>query len=271
MNPSHSVAPRSNHQIGTRQDFCPGYEIGMKHWLYTISAAAILASGSAFAADLGRGPPMAPPPVPFFTWTGFYVGADVGYAWAQDTGTEYPTSTPSVLDGWTANSKPTGVFGGGFVGYNWQMGPLVFGLEGDAQAAGVKGTGYYSLNGGSPITDHVNSNTDFEASIRGRLGYAFDRFLVYGTGGVAFSNTNYSYVYGVSGPPVTNFAIGRTGWTAGAGLEYAFTNNWTVRAEYRYADFGTETNNSIVFGGSLKNETQHLTQSAVLFGIAYKF
>ena len=97
-------------------------------------------SGSAFAADLGRGPPPAPmpPPPPVFTWTGFYVGAEVGGAWAQDNDTEYHGPSPYSATGLTANSSPSGVIGGGLVGYNWQMGSLVFGLEGDLEGADLE-------------------------------------------------------------------------------------------------------------------------------------
>lgn len=237
----------------------------MRHWLCAVSAAALLASGPAFAADLGHGPPPAPvpPPPPVFSWTGFYIGAEVGGAWARNTDSELYLN--GVPNGDTAGSNPSGVIGGGLVGFNYQLGSVVFGLEGDAEGSDLKATGIYTL----AAPDSVTSNTDFQGSIRGRLGVAVDRWLVYGTGGVAFAHTQYDYnCVGCFPQTSESFDNTRTGWTLGAGIEYAFTNNWIGRVEYRYADFGHQTDNVTMWN---LQERQRLTENIVQVGLLYKF
>jgi outer membrane immunogenic protein len=211
--------------------------------LAAISSA--LLGSVAMAADLPseKGPPVyAPPPPPVFSWTGVYIGAQVGYEWGQLSST--------VVGPFGAVRNPTidyqGVVGGGHVGYNYELGSLggflpglggtgggiVVGLEGDVNGSGVTGSGIDGLG-----VDFGRERTQVDASIRGRLGLAFDRVLVYGTGGVAFASIQHS---------VTDFAgfdeshtTGRVGWTAGGGVEYAIDNNWSARVEYRYTNYGS--------------------------------
>ncbi len=181
-----------------------------------LSTAAVVAmSGAALAADLPttKGPPVYAPPPPIFTWTGIYIGGQVGY----EFGRAYPATTGFNFPAYS----PDGVVGGGHVGYNYQFGQFVAGVEGD-----VNGSSYRGNNGIGASKDPI------DGSVRGRLGYAWDRALIYATGGVAFGDFNHSNVFGDS-----NWA-GQVGWTAGGGVEYAIDNNWSVRAEYRYTDFG---------------------------------
>lgn len=150
-------------------------------------------------------------------------------------------------------------------GFNYQMGSIVLGLEGDIEASGIRGSyrvAPENLNG-------TNSKVDWQGSIRGRLGVAMDRALLYVTGGVAFADFSHTYIEGTT-PLSERFSNVKAGWTVGAGLEYAFTNNWTARAEYRYTDFGRFGYNSVVaFPGFTYRHSPD--NHAVRVGISYLF
>jgi outer membrane immunogenic protein len=163
------------------------------------------------------------------------------------------------------------VIGGGHVGYNLQIGQWVVGLEGTVDGTSVSGT--RTSAGGLTMTTHA----DVQGSIRARLGVAFDRVLIYGTGGAAFAGitNNYTDTTGAAtGVAGTHEGISktRTGWTVGGGLEYAVTNNWSIRAEYRYSDFGRSPD--FPFSATTLGTvsfTHHLTESQVQAGVSYKF
>ncbi len=229
-----------------------------------LSATGVVAmAGAAVAADLpGR---QAPPPYvapPLFSWTGFYLGAQLGYAWGFD---DFTATNPFF--GTFANNSynPNGVIGGAHVGYNYQVGQFVVGVEGD-----VDGTGY----SGSRTAGFARLTTEIpvQGSIRARLGLALDHALLYVTGGVAFAgiDTTYATFAGYD-----TFGKTRTGWTIGGGIEYALNPNWSIRAEYRYADFGSFRDYPVgslapIYG--LGTFVQHQqTQHAIRGGVTYKF
>ncbi len=228
------------------------------------SVGAIALAGSAFAADLPSRapPPVYVPPVPIFTWTGIYIGGQIGYAW----GTSNNNIGDAFGDYASFSTNNSGVIGGAHVGYNLQLSQFVVGLEGDVDGSSLRKsvTGFI---GDVPTT--ISSNIGVQGSIRGRIGYAWDRVLIYGTGGVAFAGLNGS----VSTPFGYDSASStRVGWTVGGGLEYAVTNNWSIRAEYRYADFGHSTffpNNSFAGLGAYAN--RRITENRVQVGFSYKF
>jgi outer membrane immunogenic protein len=184
----------------------------------------LLALGAvpAVAADLpARMVTKAPPLAPAFSWTGFYIGGNVGYGFGDTTGTGNPV-----------NYDMDGVFGGGQIGANYQMGAWVFGIEADYQWADIKGSG--------PLAPGFVSNTEVErfGTVRGRIGYAWERWMVYGTGGYAFSGrTTASFT------PAFVPAESQTlsGWAAGVGVEYAFAPNWSAKLEYLHVDLGDRT------------------------------
>jgi outer membrane immunogenic protein len=228
-----------------------------------VAAAFALAFISpAVAADL-RLPVKAPPHYPAFSWTGFYLGADVGYAWGRDTTTEYLTGT-NTFTGLKWDYAPKGAVGGVYTGGNYQVGPMVLGLETDIELAGIKG-GFND----PPLGGAGNTKIDWQGSFRGRLGFAADKALFYGTGGLAYANISHTYQNLVVGSAETTSAI-RTGWTAGAGVEMALTQNILVRAEYRYTDFGRYRYDSVVTFPGLTGEQQP-TSNSVRVGAAYKF
>jgi outer membrane immunogenic protein len=213
-----------------------------------LASASVLAMGvvSASAADLpARMPAKAPAYVAPMTynWTGFYLGLNGGYGFGRS---EYNGTLPS------GSFDAGGGLFGATVGYNWQTGPLVFGLEGDIDWSGIKGS---STCGGVFGCDVRN---DFLATIRGRLGYAFDRWMPYVTGGAAIGNVK-SSVAGFGETDDTN-----VGWTVGGGIEASIAGPWTAKVEYLYVDLGdTDT--------AVPGTTANFTSNIVRAGINYRF
>lgn len=201
-----------------------------------IAAALLVAGPGAKAADIAR-PLAAPPavvPAPVFSWTGFYIGGHAGYGWSSGS------------DGVGAIDT-SGVLGGGQAGYNYQFANnLVVGLEADLSAADLSGR----LGG-------VSTSVDTLGSVRGRLGYAAGRFMPYVTGGFAFGNQTVD-VLGIDQSKTL------TGWTAGAGLEYALTDHWTARSEYLYTDLGSKFYDALGAQAGATSQT-------VRAGINFKF
>jgi outer membrane immunogenic protein len=241
-------------------------------------AAAATFAGTAFAAE-----PLPPPPPPF-TWTGLYVGAQIGYAWALDDVTWAGVSNDDEQAAGTFHQRPNGVIGGAHVGYNLQYNPwLVLGIEGNVDGTSLSHTIAVPVNdvfGDTPGVLTASSKGDVQGAVRGRVGIAFDRLLVYGTGGVAFTGFNTTLVDTTgffTGVPGTNasFSNTRAGWTAGGGLEYAVTDNWWVRAEYRYSNFGTTSDfpftGMLPFPDSFVFLQHHLTENQVQVGFSYRF
>lgn len=215
-----------------------------------------------------------PAPAEAFSWSGYYVGANVGGAWTPSNGGSnfgplFPpfailppavpvfTVIPGQLDVLAGGGRRSGVIGGGQIGYNWQVNQLVLGVEADAVGTGLNGSSARaSRTFGPPIltvpvtqTVTVDSGKiDWMATFRGRAGFAVDRALFYATGGGAVAEFGGSRTTVVNGPgiglPAGTFVAtngGSTtlwGWTAGGGIEWAFNNNWSVAGEYRHTDFG---------------------------------
>ncbi|PNG24521.1 outer membrane protein [Methylocella silvestris] len=202
------------------------------------SVGAIALAGTALAADLPSRapPPVYVPPAPIFTWTGVYIGGQIGYAWGQGSA-NFGDANGNFI-GFSGNGN--GVIGGAHVGYNLQLNQFVVGLEGsvDGSSIGKSSSGTVFLNDGSAAGVNFHSNANVQGSIRGRVGYAWDRVLVYATGGVAFAGVNASLSTPVS---YDSASTTKVGWTVGGGVEYAVTNNWSIRAEYRYSNFGNAT------------------------------
>jgi len=261
----------------------------------TTALAAVMMASAAQAADLPRKAPVykAPPVVAAFSWTGFYIGGHVGYGWGKTKLNNFfdPLNPGTTYPGSDASYDTDGFLAGGQIGYNWQTGNLVLGLEADASWTDIKGSGSNDpLTVGGPIP--LGSCLDFEGScttkiealgtITGRLGFAADRALFYAKGGAAWVHEKHTFR--ASNPadptdPFTNFGATtkktRWGWTVGAGIEYAFSNNWSGKIEYNYLDFGDEKigfsgfafpNNNFGVGASF-DEHIHVVKG----GINYRF
>ncbi|MCF3639358.1 porin family protein [Rhizobium sp. TRM95111] len=200
---------------------------------------------SARAADMAVAEPPTEAPITevsgIYDWNGFYVGGNVGYGWTDGDFSAGGASSDPSLDGWLA---------GLHAGYNYQSGNWVGGVEADIkhdfndQRFGVAGTPY-------------EAQTEWGGSVRARAGYAFDRTLLYATGGWAFTNAE-----------VTNRTTGDDdsktlhGWTIGAGVEHAITDNMTGRLEYRYTDYQDKRINGV---------KTDLDSNAVMMGVSWKF
>jgi outer membrane immunogenic protein len=180
-------------------------------------------TGSVSAADMGRPIYKAPAPVyypPVYNWTGLYMGVNGGYGW----GTTNWSALGSSFD------VSGGLFGGQ-VGYNWQFGQFVYGVEGDVDWTDIKGNSF--VNGAAGCAANVcATKNNFISTARGRVGYAIDRWMPYLTGGLAVGNIE------TTTPFTTGVNQTKAGWTVGAGLEFALVANWTAKVEYLHVDLG---------------------------------
>src|SRR6185369_15817918 len=191
----------------------------MKRFVVAGLGFLALAAMPASAADLPRGAPYrAPVYAPQYNWTGFYLGINGGGGFGD-----------SDWNGFAVSNKPSGGMVGGTAGYNWQGAgsPWVFGLEGDLDWTNIKGT---FVNATCPIG--CQTQNDWLGTVRGRLGFAWDRVMPYVTGGLAVGNIKASQP-GFAGVNDTN-----VGWSAGAGIEAALAGNWTAKLEYLHVDLG---------------------------------
>ncbi len=194
----------------------------MKHSLAGCLAVigALTGAKCATAADLSVAPLYKPPPTEVsqaYNWTGFYVGANGGGGWGRSW--------------WNTNTTGLNLSGGlvgGTAGYNWQIGNAVFGLEGDIDWSGLRGT---ATTPGCP--NGCSTSDTWLSTVRGRAGYAFGRVMPYITGGLAIGDIR-AATPGFAGSSATN-----TGWTLGAGVEFALPGNWTAKAEYLRVDLGS--------------------------------
>ena len=225
---------------------------------FLVSTVALVAvSSAALAADLPSRapPPVYVPPPPIFTWTGFYVGLEAG--------DQFGRSSTAFITGAGAQPSynPNGFIGGGFAGYNYQISQFVVGIEGN-----VDGSTYHG-SATDPVTGALRSTREVvDGSVRGRIGYAWDRLLFFGTGGLAIASIRNTTSLGAA---TDVFNVGRVGWTGGGGIEYAFDNNWAVRGEYLYSDYGHITE----FEATTTGDTirKHETDNKVMIGLSYKF
>jgi outer membrane immunogenic protein len=234
----------------------------MKQLIRLMGVLLLVAAGSAFAGTEmysgkeSKAVAPAPPPECDFTWTGFYFGGNAGYAWG-DSDTHFDPRPDAVsffsLEPRTLHPDPDGFIGGGQLGYNWQWNKwLVLGFETDFQGADIEGHeklfNFTDITGAGNGTDtflSAHERIQWLGTVRGRLGFApICRLLIYGTGGFAYGNVDYSANTNFGNDSDTypvKFTETQTGWTAGGGVEYAINNHWTVRAEYLHYDLGDES------------------------------
>lgn len=252
-----------------------------------LSALALVAlGGTAFAADLPsrKGPVYAPVMAPIFTWSGFYAGVNAGAAFSANDVKVSGTSANTIASIAAArrpaafSSDKTGFIGGAQIGYNYQIGSMVLGAETDLMYTGLKTNSAFVGTSGASST--FRQEMGYLGTLRARAGVAFDRFMVYGTGGLAYGEVkNHANFFNAAVPGQLDYTGTRrdtqVGYTIGGGLEYAFTNNLSAKAEYLYYDLGKK-NNSIVptafgpAGGSYtsRNET---SGQIVRAGLNYRF
>lgn len=240
-----------------------------KSLLASASFGAIALATGAQAAAAGARPvyQASVPPAPW-SWSGFYIGGTVGAAGERSTISNNPLAA-AVLPG-LVTARQTGVIGGLEAGYNAQVSNIVVGIEGDISWA--------SLNRSVSTTDVIvggpdtySSRLDNLSTFRGRLGWAIDRTLFYGTGGVAFADLKDQFFYPSAsfGPFTANPNSNVTGWVAGAGIEYALWDHWTVKAEYLHVGLPNRTAVDTAGNGYAFDFKDSLDIGRV--GINYKF
>jgi outer membrane immunogenic protein len=269
-----------------------------KRVLAAVASATLLATGSAFAADMAPRPVYkAPPPITVFSWTGCYIGAYGGGAWGGSVDTNDPRSQGgtfatgtfyNVAGGATAANGGaysydlgSSAIAGGTLGCNWQTSNWVFGIEGEG--------GYLRLD--ENVADPFSAGLDTRSSTRvgdwygviaGRLGIAFDRTLIYAKGGVGFTEIKGSIidtcVVGVCGPATLNASGSETKafWVAGGGVEWAFSGSWSIKAEYLFLGLDHDLNVCGPGGGTAAGSTWCANHSVdgihtAKIGINYRF
>ena len=196
-----------------------------------LAAGVLVFASAAAAADLPPAPPMAPAaPVAYapqiYNWSGIYVGGHIGgglsgSSWSDPFGAGYD------------RFHDLGFLGGAQVGANAQFNRLVVGLEGDFSWTNLKNSGTDSIG------EALNTNVQWTSTVTGRIGAAFDRLLIYGKGGLALAQDQSSLTDAFGN--IATDSVLRTGWTAGAGLEYALDDHWSAKIEYDYLGFGPQS------------------------------
>ena len=198
----------------------------MTHLVLAAAIATLLATGAATAADMPikARAYQTPSAVAPYTWTGFYLGGHIGGGRTEKT-----WSNPGLL---LSDHDDSGFLGGGQVGFNYQIKSVVLGAEVDGSWANISG------HGNDQFGDDLQDRVDWLTTVTGRMGFGWDRFLIYGKGGAAWTGDRFSFV--APNGRAAEARQTRSGWTAGAGIEYAMWDNWSIKAEYAYMDFGTE-------------------------------
>ncbi len=244
-----AVLCADHYEIQARLIWRFGRIVMKKILLASVAAAAIGAASCAYAADLpSRQPAYEPPPPPPFSWTGIYLGANVGVGagqttWKDTAGNFLFGDIDGNNFGNTANTSQSGGVYGGQIGFNYEFaGSWVVGLEGQFSGSNIVGTNVDQFNNAWSL----RNDTGWFSSVTGRVGYAIDHVLLYGKGGVAWAHNSLEFTN--AGFNIGTGSFTRTGWTAGVGLEWAFAPNWSFVLEGNYYDFG---NNTSFFAGNL--------------------
>jgi outer membrane immunogenic protein len=236
-----------------------------------IATLALAASVSSLAAaDM----PLRQAPPPFqsaFSWNGLYLGANVGGGWSNTTNNFSTAAFPAFA---SVDNHLAGAIAGGQVGFNWQQGPYVFGLEADLQWSGMRG----GLDAPCPpglcagLAASFNQRMPWFGTIRGRIGYAQTGWLLYATGGYAYARLEthaFASAGGLSADIHNN--ENRSGWTVGGGIEVAFTQNWSGKVEYLYMNFGSRDQAFALTGLPVVTDSLHLYSNIVRAGVNYRF
>ncbi len=262
-----------------------------------VGLIAVLGTSGAMAADMAV---KAPPPVlaPACIWCGFYVGGNVGYAWGRDAENSVLTTpvppffaidSAAVSTAGSPRFNANGFTGGAQAGYNWQTGAAVFGLEADINSFHLRGSTagtfpFPSTLPGGPLgpptaffSPSTSVSTDWLFTGRGRIGWANDNWLLYGTGGIAVGNVKVNQTVALLPPFVETATISSTqvGWTVGAGFEYLVARNWSIKGEYLFVDLGKPGATGVLtpapVAGFTYTTNAHVTANIARFGFNYHF
>jgi outer membrane immunogenic protein len=257
------------------------------------TALVALGSASALAADLGaRTYTKAPAMAAANNWSGLYIGGNVGYGWGNNSTDFAFLPSPVEFEGdnnTTLGARSSGVIGGAQLGYNWQIGSLVTGLEADIQGSGIKGSARATPTVvGTAIPDPISvlssePKLSWFGTVRGRLGVTVTPdLLLYGTGGLAYGRVDASANWFSSdgsfqAQAPASVSKTKVGWTAGAGAEWMFARNWSAKLEYLYIDLGSDsaignvTINQVLNPLAAVGYTWHTRENIVRVGVNYHF
>jgi outer membrane immunogenic protein len=230
-----------------------------------IAAAAIVLlidTGEAFAADLPAPSLPLPSPAAVYNWTGVYLGINGGYGTGNSNWSD-------GLVGTTGSFPTTGFLIGGTIGVNYQIGQYVFGIEGDGDWTNLQGNSGLTcgaIAAAVPPPDSCQTQSQWLATLRGRVGYAFDRILFYGTAGAAFGNIQTGL-----NPPSTFDNSFEAGWTVGAGVEFAFAQNWTAKVEYLFVNLPNGACTTAANCGGAAGSIVSFNESIIRVGLNFKF
>jgi len=256
-------------------------EVAMRLKSVLVASIACAVAAPAVAADLRTPAPVYQAPAPVgaavFSWTGFYLGGNLGAKWASFDET---LSGPVNSVAFSRGDSNTEFLGGGQIGYLWQTGQFVFGIEADIDATRL-GDSVTVTRTVTPFVagDTLSVRNDLQSSLRGRIGWAFDRTLIYATGGGAWANLKTTGTFVPVGPtPGFTASNDKTvfGWTVGGGLDYMLMAGWSLGAEYRFTRFERDKEFSlgalpIVGGTSPISATTNLDTHEVTARISYHF
>jgi outer membrane immunogenic protein len=261
-------------------------DISMKRILGGMVVAAALSgsavSGQALAADLpprgyNKAPAMA---APVTNWSGLYIGGNLGYGWGN--GNTAFSLLNLDADNTALDTKSKGVIGGAQIGYNWQMGAIVTGLEADIQGSGIKSSGrspLFNTDTNSIIPGNFLSTEQklsWFGTARGRLGATVTPdLLLYATGGLAYGHVDASANTFFASDEQFPASVSKTkvGWTVGAGAEWMFARNWSAKVEYLYLDLGNVSaiRHSPIIPSIAAAYTWHTQENIVRAGVNYHF
>jgi outer membrane immunogenic protein len=209
--------------------------MGLKRQLLLSTAIGlVVANPHPSAAQSPRRTALLPDLPQTYSWTGFYIGGTIGQGWSNNaTGCSFvgaAADSPCIPAG-PPNVKQNGILGGVEAGYNWQAGNWLLGIESDFSALDVSDVAHFPAADTAYAPAQISSRYDWLGTLRGRAGFAVDRTLLYATGGLAYARINQAYS---DSGNVLQSSGQKNGWTAGGGVEYALTKNWSVKAEYLY-------------------------------------
>ena len=242
----------------------------MKKLLLGSVAIVAVAAAPASASDLNT-PPVymkAPAMAPLYDWTGFYIGGHAAYSWSHSNGQTMDTANGRLF--LPSSSNGSRFHGGGQIGYDYMLpSRIVLGIVGTI----TSGSHNSSTNVGFKEISTSDGKTDYSGNVRGRLGYAFDTWLLYGTGGWGWSqaSSTRTQVTGTVGNAVPGtvetVSTSTSGWVVGGGLDYALAKNWDVFAEYRYSP----RNQTITFPIAQRSSTISTSNNTIEAGINWRF
>ncbi len=252
---------------------------------FLAASAALIALGMSVPAKAADMPVKAVAPIPVYSWTGCYVGVQIGYKWGYSKQT-YGGTRAGVLDAFlpvgadlTGNYHVNGVIGGGEAGCQYQWGFWVWGVEVDGSWSAAGGqanpTAVAIAAGANPLRV-FSTNERWLTTARGRLGYAWDKWLWYVTGGVAWTglDVNNDAIAVAANANRVPDRVNRSGWVVGFGTEYHVSHGWSVKSEVLYADFGTfHYDNSPAANACVQCYSADVKMSEVIWriGMNYKF